>query len=102
MIQHTLAEELRFIHEHIEAIEQRLDMLVANSEAWSEAQERDIAKYAIEPTVRDFMFGFEARLNAIDLKCDAIDEELKALHVVMRQLVKIFDRIDDVIGQVNG
>ena len=54
MIQHTLAEELRFIHEHIEAIE---------------------------------------------LRVDGINEELKALHTVMRQLLATFDRMVEVMDR---
>ena len=57
MIQQTIAEELHFIHQHIEQIEVRVD---------------------------------------------AINEELRALHTVMRQLLKTFDRMTDVIEQANG
>ena len=57
MIQHTLAEELHFIHQHIEQIE---------------------------------------------LRVDAIDQELKSIHVLMRQLLKVFDRMVEVIENTDG
>ena len=54
MIQQTLAEELHFIHGHIEQIEMRID---------------------------------------------GINEELRALHTVMRQLLMTFDRMVEVMDR---
>ena len=61
MIQHTLAEELKFIHEHIEAIELQHQ-----------------------------------------LQSDAINEEFKALSVLMRQMLATFDRMVEAIENANG
>ena len=58
MIQQTLAEELRFIHEHIEAIELQNE-----------------------------------------LRFDAINEEFKALSVLLRQVLLTFDRMVEVMDR---
>lgn len=60
MIQQTLAEELHFIHEHIEQIELRVD-------------------------------GINEELRA-----------LRALHELMQQLLKVFDRMTEAIENANG